>query len=178
MNKHFKTGMSVRMLAVELSLWQQIVAAVESHCAAVSRSQLLERLAIIPVVPSRASRRLGCYAFRGREPVCIRLQFAQEPESLRQTFLHEIAHACDHLSQQKESRQRIGHGTCWRQWALALGIGTATTGRSAAVDSLHQQRRKLVAVCLECGAEIYRVRRLNRNNRYLHPPCGGVLKPM
>lgn len=170
-------GMSVRALADELNLWRQIASAVEAQCIAVSSRQLLERLATIPVVPSRASRRLGCYAFRGSEPVAIRLQFAQEADNLRQTFLHEIAHACDHLSQHGE-RRRVAHGSRWRQWALALGIDTATTGRSPAVIALHQQRRKLVAVCLECGAEIYRVRRLNRNHRYLHPPCGGVLKPM
>ncbi len=177
MENYYKKGLSVRLLAVELTLWPQIVAAVEAQCTAVSGRQLLEKLAVIPVAPSRASRRLGCYAFRGTEPVAIRLQFAQEADNLRQTFLHEVAHACDHLNQQSGSR-RIAHGNSWRQWALALGIDTATTGRSAALVALHQQRRKLVAICLECDAEIYRVRRLNRNHRYLHPPCGGVLKPL
>lgn len=110
--------------------------------------------------------------------MAIRLQFAQERETLHQTFLHEIAHACDHLNQHGSGRRRVGHGVSWRQWALVLGIDTATTGRSAAVATLHLQRQKLVAICLECGAGIYRVRRLNRNNRYIHPPCGGVLKPL
>jgi hypothetical protein len=175
--KYSTGGMSVRMLAGELNLWRRIVVAVEAQCTTDLGRQLLEKLADIPVAPSRASRRLGCYTFRGNEPVAIRLQFAQEADNLRQTFLHEIAHACDHLSQHGGRRQ-VGHGNSWRQWALALGIDTATTGRSAAVNALHQQRRKLVAICLECGAEIYRVRRLNRNNRYLHPPCGGILKPL
>lgn len=178
MLKYGKKGMNVRGLADELSLWQQVVAGVMSQCAAAVGEQLLDHLAVIPVLPSRASRRLGCYAFRGAEPVCIRLQFAQEPDNLRQTFLHEIAHACDHLNQQGERRRRVGHGSSWRQWAFALGIDRATTGRSAAVATLHQQRQKLVAICLVCGAQIYRVRRLNRNNRYLHPPCGGVLKQL
>ncbi|MBD1400546.1 SprT-like domain-containing protein [Pelovirga terrestris] len=172
-----KKGMSVRTLADELNLWRQVVAAIETRSAAVSSRQLLEKLAAIPVTPSRAGKRLGCYAYRGSEPVVIRLQFAQEEDNLRQTFLHEIAHACDHLSQHGGRRQ-VAHGSSWRQWALALGIDTATTGCSPAVVALYQQRRKLVAVCLECGAEIYRVRRLNRTNRYLHPPCGGILKPL
>ncbi len=168
-------SMNVRGLADELGIWLRIAAGVESCCAAPQGEQLLDNLAAIPVVSSRASRRLGCYVFCGDEPVCIRLQFAQEPENLRQTFLHEIAHACDHLSQHGGSR-RVAHGNSWRQWALALGIDTATTGRSVAIVALHQQRRKLVAICLACGAEIYRVRRLNRNNRYIHSSCGGVLK--
>jgi hypothetical protein len=177
MENYCKREMNVRTLAAELNLWRQIVAAVETQCVAVAGQQLLEKLAIIPVAPSRASRRLGCYAFRGAESVVIRLQFAQEADNLRQTFLHEIAHACDHLTQHG-GRRRVAHGNSWRQWALALGIGTATTGRSPAVVALYQQRRKLVAICLECGAEIYRVRRLNRNHRYFHPPCGGALKPL
>ncbi len=176
MANYGKMGMTVRTLAVELRLWRQIVAAVEAQSIAVAGRQLLEKLAVIPVVPSRASRRLGCYVFRGTEPVAIRLQFAQEPKNLRQTFLHEIAHACDHLGQHS-GRRRVAHGDSWRRWALALGIDTTTAGRSPAVAALHQQRRKLVAICLKCGAEIYRVRRLNRNHRYLHPPCGGILKP-
>ncbi len=170
--------MNVRGLAVKLDLWQQIVAGVESCCVVAVGKPLVDRLAVIPVEPSRASRRLGCYAFRGSEPVCIRLQFAQEPENLRQTFLHEIAHACDHLHQQGGGRRRGGHGASWRQWALALGIASTATGNSAALAALHQRRQKLVAICMVCGAEIYRVRRLNSNNRYFHPPCGGVLKPL
>ncbi len=175
MENYCKKGMSVRTLAIEMNLWRQIVLAVEVQCGAVSGRQMLEKLAVIPVVPSRASRRLGCYVFRGTEAVAIRLQFAQEADSLRQTFLHEIAHACDHLSR-PGGRRRVAHGNSWRQWALAMGIDTATTGHSAAVVALYQRRRKLVAVCLKCGAEIYRVRRLNRTNRYIHPPCGGILK--
>jgi hypothetical protein len=173
-----KKTTDVRGLAVELALWPQIVAGIEGYCAAAMGAQLLDKIAVIPVVPSRASRRLGCYAFRGSEPVCIRLQFAQERDSLRQTFLHEIAHACDHLCQQKGSRQPIGHGTSWRRWAQALGIDSTTTGSSVAVAALYQRRQKLVAVCMECGAEIYRVRRLNCTNRYIHPACGGVLKQL
>lgn len=177
--KNYSTkGMSVRVLADELHLWQQIVAGVESFCSATMSKKLLDRLAAIPVVPSRASRRLGCYAFRGDEPVCIRLQFAQEPESLRRTFLHEIAHACDHLDRQKGSRLPVGHGASWRLWALALGTDSTASAGSAAVAALHQRRQKLVAICMLCGAEIYRVRRLNRNKRYLHPLCGGALKQL
>jgi hypothetical protein len=177
MDIYYEKGMNVRMLAVELKLWPQIVAGVMTQCTVAMGKQRLDQLAAIPVMSSRASRRLGCYAFRGSEPVCIRLQFAQEPANLRQTFLHEIAHACDHLNQQRGQR-RVGHGASWRQWACALGVDTATTGRSAAIAILHQRRQKLVAICLVCDAKIYRVRRLNRNNRYLHPPCGGILKQL
>jgi predicted SprT family Zn-dependent metalloprotease len=173
-----KKATNVRGLAVKLGLWQQIIAGVESCCAVAKGKHLLDRLAVIPVVPSRASRRLGCYAFRGSEPVCIRLQFMQEPENLRQTFLHEIAHACDHLNQHTGRQRRVGHGTSWRQWAFTLGIESTTTGSSAAVAALYQRRQKLVAICMVCGAEIYRVRRLNCTHRYIHPACGGVLKQL
>ncbi|MDA3904103.1 MAG: hypothetical protein PF441_11730, partial [Desulfuromusa sp.] len=105
------------------------------------------------------------------------LQFAQEPGNLQHTFLHEVAHACDHLSR-KHGHQpyRRAHGSSWKVWAKALGISTQCCGESEAVRALHQQRLKLVAVCQKCGIEFHRVRRLNRNRTYTHNQCGGKIQ--
>ncbi|MCD6188006.1 MAG: SprT-like domain-containing protein, partial [Desulfuromusa sp.] len=159
--------MTVKQIADELCLWQHIEIAVNTILTKGSASVLLERIATIPVHKSRATRRLGAYVSMGETPVCIRLQFAQEPDNLKQTFLHEVAHACDHLSRKsgRPSYQRA-HGSSWKIWAKELGISPQCRGESPAVRQLHQQRLKLVAICQKCGAEFHRVRRLNRNRTY------------
>ena len=169
--------MTIKQIATELSLWQQIEKAVNGILPERHASALLEKIAKIPIKRSSATRRLGAYVSLASEPVCIRLQFAQEPENLKHTFLHEVAHACDHLNR-KGVRQsdRRAHGSSWKKWAKALGISTACRGESSAVRALHQKRLKLVAVCQKCGMEFHRVRRLSRNRTYIHNQCGGKLR--
>jgi len=170
--------MTVKQIADELCLWQQIEKAVNTILTGESASVLLEKTGQIPIQKSSATRRLGAYVSMGEKPVCIRLQFAQDPDNLKQTFLHEVAHACDHLSRKKgyQSYQRA-HGSSWKIWAKELGISPQCRGESPAVRQLHQQRLKLVAVCQKCGAEFHRVRRLNRNRSYTHNRCGGKIQP-
>ena len=168
--------MTTIQLANELHIWKQIETATKNILAGKTSASLLEKIAKIPIRRSCATRRLGVYVSQGSKPVCIRLQFAQEPENLRQTFLHEVAHACDHLSHKglRKSYRKV-HGDSWKVWAQALGISTATSGESETVRQLHQQRLKLVGVCQKCGAEFHRVRRFNRNGTYTHRCCGGEI---
>jgi len=169
--------MTVKQIADEFSLWEQIETAVNGILGEGAASALLEKIARIPIHKSRATRRLGAYVFLGKEPICIRLQFAQEPDNLKQTFLHEVAHACDHLNQNggRQSYRRA-HGLSWKSWAKELGIPPQCCGASEAVKQLHQKRLKLVAICQKCGTEFRRVRRLNRNRIYIHQNCGGKIK--
>jgi len=169
--------MTIKQLADEFHLWRQIEAAVDAVLSQKSGSDLLEKIAPIPVRSSRATRRLGVYVFQGRKPVCIRLQFAQETKNLKQTFLHEVAHVCDHLScweLRKSCRQT--HGESWRMWARALDVSTAVSGESEALRQLYQQRLKLVGVCQKCGAEFFRLRRLNSRQIHTHNRCGGRIR--
>jgi len=171
--------MTVKQIADEFSLWQQIETAVNGILMEGSAPALLEKIARIPIHKSRATRRLGAYVSMGSEAVCIRLQFAQEADNLKQTFLHEVAHACDHLSRtKKQLAYRRAHGSSWKAWAKELGISPRCCGESEAIQQLHQQRVKLIAICQKCGAEFHRVRRLNRNRSYTHQNCGGKIKPV
>lgn len=167
--------MTVKSLASELSLWSRIEAAVATRLSARRAKKLLRQLADIPVQRSRAVRRLGSYVSQSGRPVCIRLQFAQEPETLSETFLHEVAHACDHLSQPFGWRPSQAHGPKWQKWAGVLGITPSASGRSAELDKLYAERLKVVAVCQRCGAELRRLRRLNPQRNYVHRTCGGHL---
>ena len=164
---------TVKELAIELEVWQRIVVVIQKMG---HNWKLLEQVGEIPVRKSSSTRRLGVYVSIGSKPVCIRLQLAQEPDILPETFLHEVAHACDHLTRRfKLKGWRGNHGVPWKNWAAELGISTARCGESSLLNQLHQQRLKLVAKCLKCGDEIHRVRRLNRNRNYIHK-CGGKIE--
>ncbi len=168
--------MTVKLLAQKLELWGSIRAAVEQRLASRPARKLLLLLEEIPIERSRALRRLGCYVSRAGSPVCIRLQFAQEPQALVETFLHEVAHACDHLSRKSWRGHRLAHGPSWRDWALGLGIQPQTQGNSEQIERLYRERLKVVAVCSRCGFELRRLRRLNRQRSYIHTACGGTLR--
>lgn len=169
--------MTVKTFAMEIGVWNLVSVRIAAHGGG-RAPLLLERLAALPVRTSRATRRLGSYVSRGGEPVCIRLQFAQEPDNLTQTFLHELAHACDHLCHQPGRQYRRAHGANWQAWAKAFGISAETCGSSDALKQLHRQRLKLVAICQSCGAEFHRLRRLNRRRHYVHNGCGGRLQKL
>ena len=171
--------MTVKQIADEFQLWSRIEAAVTGMLSEQSVLIFLEKIATIPIKKSCSTRRLGVYVSKGGEPLCIRLQFAQEVDSLKQTFLHEVAHACDHLSRKGDHQAYSkAHGSSWKVWARTLGISTQSCGESEAVRALHQKRLKLVAACQKCGLEFHRVRRLNRNRTYIHNQCGGKIRPV
>jgi len=132
----------------------------------------------LPLRKSRAVRRLGSYVARSGVPIEIRLQFSQEEELLIETFLHELAHCLDHLSNQAGQPYRKAHGPGWRNWAVALGIEPSRCGESRVLRDLVESRLKVVAVCIDCGYELRRLRKLPRRRRYIHPQCGGRLKPV
>ena len=168
--------MTVKQFALGEELWLQIASAIEGFLPGPVAEKLLQQIADLPIQPSRATRSLGAYVSKAGLPVCIRLQFAQEAETLRDTFLHELAHLCDHLCNQSGKRYRRAHGPDWQQWAQLLGIEPKRCGRSAALEKLYQQRLKPVAICQSCGAEFQRTRRLNRRRKYFHSNCGGRLQ--
>lgn len=172
----YSTQYTALTLAQELGVWEHLVASIHQLCEAKRASKLLDKISHLPIRRSRATRTLGSYVSKAGEAVCIRLQFALEPELLEKTFLHELAHACDHLSNQEGKSYRQAHGPGWKEWAAALGAGTDIKGGSEVLSRLYQDRLKTVAVCRKCGAELKRVRRLASRRRYIHRGCGGELK--
>jgi predicted SprT family Zn-dependent metalloprotease len=172
-----QTMETVKTIATRLNTLEQFKMALAARLSNPQAQQLLARILPLPVRPSHALRSLGAYITRNGQPVCIRLQFRQSRVQLRETLLHELAHACDHLTNQPGQRYRRVHGPDWQSWAMALGINPQRTGHSPELDQLHQQRLKLVAVCQRCGVEILRLRRLPARRKFIHPGCGGRILP-
>ena len=165
--------MNITEFAAEKGLQQRIETALNLRCL---EHSLLDRISSLPIKKSHAVRRLGSYVARRGEPVEIRLQFALEEHLLIETFLHELAHCLDHLTNQAGQPYRRAHGKGWQEWAVALGIVPSRCGVSAALNEIHEKRLKVVAVCKKCGFELKRLKRLARNRKYIHPECGGRLK--
>ncbi len=163
---------SVAEVAGELGVWELFSDAVARRLNPARAFALIERLGALPVRRSHAVGLLGSYVHRAGEPLAIRLQTAQEPALLRTTLLHELAHACEHLTAANPGRHRCTHGPDWRQWAEAFGIAPLRTARSAALGALRTARLKPVAVCEKCGCVFHRLRRLPRRRQWLHPQCG------
>lgn len=159
-------------------LTARVESAVRTQVGEKAGRALVEAIAPVPVRKSHALRRLGSYSMRDGKPVAIRLQFAVEQEVLIETFLHELAHLCDHLARQSGQRYSRGHGRSWQRWATAFGIEPKRCGESRVLDELHKKQLKVVAVCSRCGTEIRRLRRLDSGKRYLHPDCGGRIRPV
>ena len=156
----------------------RVESAVRTQVGEEAGRALIEAIAPVPVRKSHALRRLGSYSMRDGKPVAIRLQFAVEQEVLVETFLHELAHLCDHLVTQSGQRCSRVHGQSWQHWATAFGIDAKRCGESRVLEELRKKRLKVVAVCSRCGTEIRRLRRLDSGKRYLHPDCGGRIRPV
>jgi hypothetical protein len=164
--------MTVATLAKQIGVWELFARGVAGRLDAVGADALIERLGGLPIKSSRATGLLGSYAHRGGEPLYIRLQPLQEAELLRTTLLHELAHACEHLTSPQPHRHRCGHGPVWRAWALAFDIAPQRRGQSAALNTLRHERLKPVAVCERCGCVFRRLRRLPARRNWVHPECG------
>ena len=171
-NKDFKSDSSVRSVAIELEVWERVVAGVRQRLAGDTAIGLLTRLGHLPVRATHAVGLLGAYLHRGAEPVGIRLQPRQEAALLAMTLLHEVAHACDHLTAANPLRHRCTHGPSWQLWATAFAIEPVRTGHSPALAQLRRSRLKPVAVCERCGCVFRRLRRLSRRRSWVHPECG------
>lgn len=167
----------VESLARELDLWSLIQRAIASCVDPDFIAPFVKAIACLPVRPSRATRRLGSYSSTAGQPSSIRLQFSQEPDQLQETFLHEVAHACDHLHRLPGRPYRQAHGEGWIFWMKRFGLSGRVRGESPALQELYNNRLKVVATCIRCGEEIRRTRRLNRGRRYRHA-CGGRVVPV
>jgi len=163
---------SVRNVAEEMGLWDAFTRGVTKRVGPDQAAVLIDRLSTLPVRTSHAVGLLGSYVHRGDSPVAIRLQPAQEADLLRGTFLHELAHACEHLTSPNPAHHRCRHGANWRSWAEAFGISPDRVARSVSLGALRAARLKPVAICEKCGCVFHRLRRLPRRRQWLHPQCG------
>jgi predicted SprT family Zn-dependent metalloprotease len=90
-----------------------------------------------------------------------------DPRELKDTFLHEVAHAIKRLSGASGS----SHGRAWREIAGQLGAKPKRRGDVDVKGMKPNRRRKepvtrRTAVCESCGYEWYGTRALHKNSTY------------
>lgn len=74
-----------------------------------------------------------------------------EPELIRRTILHEIAHALAWI----HNRERT-HGAAWQRWCAALGIPGERAAARGDFFAPEEARRPKYALCNRSTGEIYR----------------------
>jgi len=103
----------------------------------------------------RGKRKMGtCYPLRKLITVSEHLVRLNTLDRVRQTILHELAHALDW-----ERNGKIGHGPTWKAIARSLGHSGQRTYSSAETVTVKALWR---LVCPGCGASTPRHRRPSR----------------
>jgi predicted SprT family Zn-dependent metalloprotease len=110
---------------------------------------------------NRRKRSLGLCRYRER---CIELSVhfvrANEPEQVRETILHEIAHAL--------AGEKAGHGPLWKAFCQRVGCQPVRCDRGEAL----MPKGRWMARCGTCGKEYWRHRRPARRASYWCRRCG------
>lgn len=109
----------------------------------------------------RAQKRIGQCRFRGGVPFEITLSKVLTPKmeahDVRDTILHEIAHALVGID--------AGHGPRWKAKAREIGARPQRCGKQIDLDAPIQ------GFCPDCGDKVHDAFRMPTVLRY-HPKCG------
>jgi predicted SprT family Zn-dependent metalloprotease len=112
---------------------------------------------------NRRKRSLGLCRYRERRiELSIHFVHANDAIQVRETILHEIAHAL--------AGERTGHGPRWKAMCVRVGCKPVRCDHGDAV----MPRGRWVARCGTCGKEYWRHRRPARQAKYWCRTCGPV----
>jgi predicted SprT family Zn-dependent metalloprotease len=109
---------------------------------------------------NRRKRTLGlCWYRRQRIELSLHFTLANDEPLVRDTILHEIAHAL--------AGEKAGHGPRWKALCTQIGCKPERCDRSAAMPPGRWR-----AACPGCGHEFSRHRRPRRDRTYACRTCG------
>ena len=110
---------------------------------------------------NRRKRSLGLCRYRQRRiELSVHFVIANDAEQVRETILHEIAHAL--------AGEDAGHGPLWKAMCLRVGCKPLRCDQGEAI----MPRGRWQARCGTCGKEYWRHRRPERRARYWCKSCG------
>ncbi len=109
----------------------------------------------------RSTHRMGLCRFAPKIiSVSKPLADLNSEETLRDTILHEVAHAL--------AGSQAGHGILWKLQARVLGARLETCCK---VSQVIQVETAWQAVCVDCGVKVSRTRAPNLARKYSHGSC-------
>ena len=110
---------------------------------------------------NRRKRSLGLCRYREKRiELSGHFVRANDAEQVRETILHEIAHAL--------AGEKAGHGAAWKAACARVGCKAERCDKGVAV----MPRGRWTARCGGCGKEYWRHRRPARRARYWCRSCG------
>ncbi len=110
---------------------------------------------------NRRKRSLGLCRYRERRiELSVYFVHANDEEQVRETILHEIAHAL--------AGEKAGHGAAWKAMCRRVGCKPERCDKGVAVMPAGTWR----AACPACGKEYNRHRRPAKRARYWCRACG------
>jgi predicted SprT family Zn-dependent metalloprotease len=110
---------------------------------------------------NRRKRSLGLCRYRERRiELSVYFVKANDGEQVRETILHEIAHAL--------AGEKAGHGPLWKAMCQRVGCKPVRCDHGDAV----MPKGRWVARCTACGKEYWRHRRPTRRATYWCRGCG------
>jgi predicted SprT family Zn-dependent metalloprotease len=112
---------------------------------------------------NRRKRSLGLCRYRERRlELSIHFVYANDEPQVRETILHEIAHAL--------AGEKAAHGPLWKAMCRRVGCQAVRCDHGDAV----MPRGRWVARCATCGKEYWRHRRPARRAKYWCRVCGPI----
>lgn len=109
---------------------------------------------------NRRKRTLGlCYYDLKRIELSLHFVLQNDEAAVRDTVLHEIAHAL--------AGQAAAHGPRWQEMCVRIGARPERCDRTASMPAGRWR-----AVCPGCGKAFHRYKRPQRNARYACRSCG------
>lgn len=124
-----------------------------------------------PVLVWKSLRVTAGIAYYRNNTIGLSRQLLTDEDRLRSTLVHEYAHL---LAVERGGQKAAGHGPVWKQTMLELGEKPERT--HCYEVKRNSRRQQVIYVCVRCGAQIVRSRRLPRFRKYLHVQCGGGLR--
>ncbi len=124
-----------------------------------------------PVVVWRGYRVSAGMAYLRTYHIGLSNRVLQDEAAMLETLRHEYAHL---MAYDRHGPRAAGHGEPWKQAMRELGL--QPTVRHKLPVERNTPRQRVIYICVRCGLEFHRTRRLTKGRKYMHAKCGGGLK--
>ncbi len=124
-----------------------------------------------PELVWRAYRVTAGMAYYRKGVIGLSTRVLTDKAHVLDTLVHEFAHL---LAVLRHGLKAAGHGEPWQQ--AMRDLGQEPKVRHTYPVERNVARQKVTYLCIRCGKQVVRARRLPRRRRYVHANCGGDLR--